>query len=201
MSETIMLKAEKREILGTGNARELRRQGFIPATIYGNGQPEISVSLEEKEMTKLYRRPGFKTTVFELDVNGKKHKVLAKDVQLHPVTELVRHVDFMHLAKKEQKVAVPIKYVGKERSLGIKRGGFFNTIMRNIPLICPVDSIPQNVEIDISNLRVGAVIKSTEVALPANCKPAFKGTKILASITGRGSKDDAEEKPGAPEKK
>ena len=139
MTELVKLKAQKREELGTGNARAARRSGMVTAEIYGNGKDNVSVVLAENEMTKLYRQPGFTSTILEIDVDGKSYKVVPKSVQLHPLNDLVRHVDFMHLAKKEQKVSVQIKFIGKEKSVGLKRGGFLNIVKRKIELLSDVN--------------------------------------------------------------
>lgn len=194
MSAITVLKGEARNNTGTGPARELRRNGLIPATLYGNKQEPLSVSLEEKEVTKLYRKSGFTSTVIELELAGKKYKVLPKSVDLHPITDLVRHADFVFLPTKgTQKVQVPIIYEGKEKSLGLKRGGFFNIIHRKLELTCPVNDIPANVTIDVSNMIVGSSIKATNVKLPEGCSLISKKDYVLASITGRAGKNaDAE---------
>lgn len=195
MSAITILNGKVRQDLGTGAARELRRAGMIPATVYGNKQQPLSVSLEEKEVTKLYRKHGFTSTVVELELAGKKYKVLPQAVDLHPITDLVRHADFLFMPNKgTQKVQVPIVYEGKERSIGIKRGGFFNTIHRKLELICPVDNIPLHVVIDVSDIIVGASLRAVNVTLPEGCTLASKKDYVLASITGRASKnaDDAE---------
>lgn len=194
MSVRVELKAQKRAKLGTGSARELRRNGLVPATVYGNGKEAVSIAIEEKEITKLYRKHGFKTCIIELDIDGKKHKVLPKTVDLHPITELVRHADFVFLAEKGvQKIEVPVVYEGKERSLGVKRGGFFNIIHRKLALYCPVDNIPVHIELDVSNMGIGSSIRADKLKLPEGCTLATKKGVVLASITGRGGKSEAAE--------
>ncbi len=198
----MMLAAEVREEIGTGPARAMRRKGLVPATVYGAGKEPLSISIAEKEITRLYRKHGFTSTVIELEIGGKKHKVLPKTVELNPITELVRHADFVYLDSKMQKADVPLVFRGSERSLGIKRGGFLNIIFRRVKLLCPVDNIPQDIVVDISNMGIGASIRSSQLALPAGCSFVSKGDRFIASITGRGSKDDAAATPvaGAPAK-
>ncbi|MDX1923880.1 MAG: 50S ribosomal protein L25/general stress protein Ctc [Rickettsiaceae bacterium] len=189
MSTNTVLKCEIRENSGTGGARELRKRGRVPAIVYGKGQTNISISLEEKEITKLYRKQGFKSTVLELDLDGKSYKVLPKAVELHPITELVRHADFVFLPEKGyQKVSVPILYEGKDRCIGLKRGGFFNIIHRKLELNCPVDQIPTFVEIPVAHLYIGSSIRSDSISLPEGCTLIENKSMILASITGRGGK-------------
>lgn len=182
------LAAKVREELGTGSARALRRKGIVPATVYGKGKDPISVAIEEKDITKLYRRKAFSSTVLELDINGKKHKVLPKSVSLHPITDIVHHADFVFLDDKVQKVDVPIVFEGKDRCLGVKRGGFFNIIMRKLPLMCDVNSIPKEIVIDVVSMVVGDSIRSESIKLPENTQLASKKNFVIASITGRGSK-------------
>ncbi len=200
MSEALLL-AEARENLGTGASRALRRQGKVPATIYGDKHKPVSISVLEKDITKLYRKHGFTSTVIELDISGKKHKVMAKTVELHPITDIVRHADFVFLGKKTQKVDVPVVFEGKDRAVGVKRGGFFNIIFRKLQLICPADNIPLNITIDVSNMTIGSSIHAQNLTLPEGCTLATKKDLVVASITGRGSKADAEDEAaaGAPE--
>lgn len=197
MSDTSLV-AEARTELGTGPSRALRRKGLVPATLYGAGNKPMSVSVQEKEITKLYRKHGFTSTVIEMDIDGKKHKVLPKSVELHPITDMVHHADFVFLDKKVQKVDVPIVFEGKERAVGVKRGGFFNIIMRKLPLFCNVDNIPLHIVLDVTEMVVGDSIIAKEIQLPEGCSVVSKKDLVIASITGRGSKtDELEETPGA----
>jgi large subunit ribosomal protein L25 len=123
MSESI-LSATIREELGTGASRALRRKGVVPATVYGAGNKPVSIAIEEKEITKLYRRHGFTSTVIELDIAGKKHKVLPKTVSLNPITDIVNHADFVFLDKKTQRVQVPIVFEGKGKGYWCKKRWF-----------------------------------------------------------------------------
>lgn len=191
MSEMIVLQATKRDTIGTGSARALRRSKLVPATIYGAGNEAISVSIQEKEITKLYRTHGFTSTIIGIQLDGKTHKVLPKSIQLHPITDIVNHVDFVFLAKDVQKVEVPLVFEGKERALGVKRGGFFNIIFRKITLNCAVNSIPKDIVIDVTNMSIGASILASKLQLPEGCTLATKSNLVIASITGRGGKADA----------
>lgn len=194
MSELLELAAEMREKFGTGVARELRRKGMVPAIVYGAGKEALAVSIEEKEITKHYRKPGFISTVIQIKVGSKTHKVLPKAVELHPITDIVRHVDFVHLEGKTQRMEVPVVYEGKERALGVKRGGFFNTIKRTITLLCDVNNIPKNINIDVTNIHIGQSLKAKSIKLPEGVQLASKNDFIMATIIGRkGSKSEDEE--------
>jgi large subunit ribosomal protein L25 len=197
MGEMLTLAAEMREELGTGAARAIRRLGMVPATVYGSGKKPLSIAVSEKEMTKMYRRHGFTSTVIQLEIGEKKHKVLAKAVELNPINELVRHVDFIYLDTNMQKVDVPIIFEGRERSIGIKRGGFLNIIFRKVKLLCPAGEIPRDIVVDISRLGIGASIRSSNLQLPAGCSLIQKNDFFVASITGRGGKDDSADEAAA----
>lgn len=197
MSEILTLAATKRDTIGTGSSRNLRREGMVPATIYGEGSAPLSVAVQEKEITKIYRRHGFTSTVIGIEIDGKVHKVLPKAVQLHPITDLVNHVDFIFLAKKTQKIEIPLVFEGKERAIGVKRGGFFNIIFRKIALNCAVDSIPTDITIDVSNMSIGTSIVASKLKLPSGCTLATKDNLVIASITGRGSKADSDDSGAA----
>ncbi|WP_342267872.1 50S ribosomal protein L25/general stress protein Ctc [Candidatus Tisiphia endosymbiont of Empis tessellata] len=194
MSELLELAAEMREKFGTGVARYLRRKGMVPAIVYGAGKEVLAVSIEEKEITKHYRKPGFISTVIQIKVGSKTHKVLPKAVELHPITDIVRHVDFVHLEEKTQRMEVPVVYEGKERALGVKRGGFFNIIKRTITLLCDVNNIPKNINIDVTNMHIGQSLKAKSIKLPEGVQLASKNDFIMATIIGRkGSKLEDEE--------
>ncbi len=194
MSEVLKLEASMREKFGTGVARDLRRRGLIPAVIYGAGKEMLAISIEEKEITKHYRRHGFISTVIQIKVGNKTHRVLPKDVELHPITDIVRHVDFVHLEEKIQRMEIPIIYEGKERAVGVKRGGFFNIIKRTITLLCEVDNIPKNVDIDVTGMYIGQSLKARNIKLPKGTEFASKNDFIIATIIGRkGGKLESEE--------
>lgn len=191
MSDIVSLPAEMREGVGTGSARALRREGKVPATIYGAGKKPLSVAVAEKEMTKYYRLPQFITQVFELEIGEKKHKVLPKAIQLHPVKEVVRHVDFVFLEKDMQKMKVPVVFKNKESCLGVKRGGYFNTVQRALEISCPVNALPRKLEIDVINHPVGSRIKAGDLKLPEGAKLHIDPKFVIANIIGKRGKSEA----------
>ncbi len=192
MRESTILAAEIRETLGTGPARALRNQGKVPAIVYGAGKKQLAIAIEQREITKLYRKPGFSTGIIQLEIEGKKHKVLPKAIELHPVTDLVRHADFVFLNSKEQTLDVPIAFEGKERANGIKKGGFFNIIKRKISITCPVDSIPEKITVDVTAMGIGHSLSASKLILPKGCVLTSTKDIVIASITGRGGKEEVE---------
>ncbi len=194
MPEEINISAVMRTEFGTGAARATRRKSMVPAVIYGPKQPLLAICIEEKEITKRYRAPSFTSTVIHLHVDDKQYKVLPKEVQLHPVTDIITHVDFTYLSEKSQKVSVPIVYQGRDKAIGVKRGGFFNIILRKLDLLCQVENIPSKLVIDVTNMHIGQSIKIHDLELPTGCELLSKSNKIIASIIGsKGSKTDSEE--------
>lgn len=200
MNEILELEAEPRTEFGTGAARALRRKGRVPAIIYGANKAPISISLEEKEITKHYRKPAFISQLINLIIDKKHYKVLPKAVELHPVTDIVRHVDFVFLGNKIQKIEVPVVYEGKERALGVKRGGYFNIIKRRVTLLCDIENIPRNITVDVTNMPIATSLKSSIIKLPERCSFATKHEFVLATIIGRkGARAEVEGEQQVPE--
>jgi len=197
ISDARILIAEERTDMGTGPARALRRAHRVPAVIYGAGKKTISISIEEKEIVKYYKQPSFSSSIIEIQIGKSIHKVIPQAVEVHPVKDLIRHVDFVFLGTETQNVKVPIIYKNKTSALGVKRGGFFNILLRKILLNCPVDSIPKNIEIDVIGIRIENSIKASALTLPEGVTLGISPGSILASITGRGKDDEPEAK--APE--
>jgi large subunit ribosomal protein L25 len=193
MSEILSLTAEIREELGTGSARELRRRGKVPATIYGAGKKPLSIAIEEKEITKCYRKPQYISQIIQFEIGEKKHKVLPKAIDLHPITDVVYHADFVFLESKMQKMKVPLVYANKETCIGVKRGGYFNTVRRTLSILCPVDKMPRKIEIDVTSKVIGDSIRASDVTLPEGASLLEKPTFVIASIVGKKGKADVEE--------
>lgn len=194
MSDVLSLTAEIREELGTGASRGLRKRGIVPATIYGAGKKPLSIAIEEKEITKYYRKPQFISQVIQFEIGEKKHKVLPKLIDLHPITDVVYHASFVFLENKMQKMQVPVVYSNRENCIGVKRGGYFNVVRRTLTILCPVDHLPRKLEIDTTKLHIGTSIKASQVALPKGAKLLEKSDLVIASIIGRKSKEVDEEK-------
>jgi large subunit ribosomal protein L25 len=190
MTEIVTLAAELRTELGTGASRALRKRGMVPATIYGVGNTPVSIAIEEKEITKYYRRPQYISQIFEFDVAGKKYKVLPKAIQLHPINEIVNHADFVFLGDKMQKMEVPVVYTNKENCIGVKRGGYFNTVRRSLMILCPVNKLPRKIEIDVTNMPIATSMKAKQAPLPEGATLLENPEFVIASIIGRKGKND-----------
>lgn len=196
MSEIVSLTAEIREELGKGASRASRRNGMVPATIYGAGKKPLSVLIEEREITKYYRKPQFISQLFELEIGEKKHKVLPKSVQLHPVKDNVSHVDFVFLEKDVQKMQIPLVFKNKENCIGVKRGGYFNTVRRSLEVACPVDNLIRKIEMDVTSKHIGVSIKVKDVEVPAGVTILERPDLVIASIIGKKGKSTEDENSG-----
>ena len=174
MSQTSYeLKAEARERVGKGSSRELRRNGLIPAVIYGDKQTPISITLNTNEVSKRIHAGGFMTTVATIEVNGEKLSVLPKDYQLDPVRDFVMHVDFLRVTAKSQvSVQVPVHFVNEEKS-AIKTGAVLNIVRHEVEMNCSADSIPEFITVDLAGLKVGDSVHISHVKLPNGVTPVI----------------------------
>lgn len=171
---TYELKAELRERVGKGSSRELRRNGRIPAVIYGDKQAPLSISLPVKEVTLKIHAGGFMTTVATIDVDGQKISVLPKDYQLDPVRDFTMHVDFLRVSGNSQvTVEIPVHFINEEKSPGIKVGGVLNVVRHEVEVHCPADAIPEFITADLSGLKIGDGIHISHVKLPAGVTPVI----------------------------
>lgn len=191
MTELLTLAAELRIETGTGASRALRKRGMVPATIYGAKNTPISIAIEEKEITKYYRRPQYISQPIEFEVEKKKYKVLPKAIQLNPITEVVSHADFVFIEDKMQKMQVPVVYANKENCIGIKRGGYFNTVKRSLTILCPVDNLPRKIEVDVTEVPIGSSIQAKVAILPEGAILLENPEFVIASVIGKRGKTDS----------
>lgn len=183
---TYELKAAKRERVGKGAARELRRNGQVPAVIYGDKQAPLAIALSYKEIYYKIHGGGFLTTVATIDVDGDKIQVLPKDFALDPVRDFPIHVDFLRVGKSTiVTVAVPVHAVNQDKSPGLKRGGVLNMVRHEVEFYCPADSIPDYIEIDLAGRDIGESIHISQVVLPAGVKPVIGDRDFtIATVAG-----------------
>ncbi len=171
--ETYELKAEARERVGKGSSRELRRNGLIPAVIYGDKQAPISISISTNEVTKRVQSGGFMTTVATINVDGKKYKVLPKDYQRDPVRDFMVHVDFLRISGNSQvTVEIPVHFINEDKS-DIKQGGVLNIVRHTIEAHVPANDIPDAITVDLDGLKIGDSVHISQVTLPKNVAPVI----------------------------
>lgn len=172
MTET--LSAQARERSGTGGARAVRRDGQLPGIIYGDGKDPQPIKLDPIDMLKAYRRPGFMSSIIDLEIDGKAEKALPRDVQTHPVKDHIMHVDFLRVGPKTRvTVDVPVHFTNEEQSQGLGRGGVLNIVRHDVELSCPAMDIPEFIEGDLAGLDIGDSVKISAIALPDGVKPTI----------------------------
>ncbi|MGH6742191.1 MAG: 50S ribosomal protein L25/general stress protein Ctc [Bradyrhizobium sp.] len=177
------LKATARPSVGKGAARAERRAGKVPGVIYGNNQPPLPISVEDKELRQRILAGRFLTTIYDIDLEGKKHRVIPRDFHLDPVKDFPIHVDFMRLGEGATiRISVPLHVERADASPGVKRGGTVNIVTHTIELECSVDNIPQFVEADVSGLEIGHSLHLSDVKLPAGLKSLAREDVTLVTI-------------------
>jgi len=188
MDKVLTFSAEMREESGSRPSKTLRKKGMVPAIIYGANRKPMAIYLKEKELLKYYRKPQYISQVFQFEVGQKKFKVLPKAIDLHPVVETVLHADFVFLEEKMQKMEVPIVYINKENCVGVKKGGYFNTIKRSLHLLCPANNLPRKIDVNVINMQIRTSLKAKEVILPKGAKLIGNVECVIASIVGKRGK-------------
>jgi len=167
MVDYVSFAAEPRDRAGKGAARATRRAGRIPAVIYGNKQDSVLISLSPIDMARELRGPGFFARVYEIEVGGEKHRVLARDLQMDPVSDRPIHVDFMRFSRKTRLVVeVQVIFENEELSPGLKRGGVLNVVRHAIEFRCSPENIPESIPVDLEGLDIGDSVHISAVTLP-----------------------------------
>ena len=167
MSDALTLPAELRERAGKGASRELRREGRVPAVIYGGKEDPVAIHVEAKELVRQLGTGHFMNSIVMVEVAGKAVRTIPKDVALHPVTDRPLHADFLRLAKDASiHVEVPVVFVNEEASPGLKRGGVLNVVRHELELVCESDKIPDEIALDVAGLDIGDSIHISHVSLP-----------------------------------
>ncbi|WP_420969020.1 50S ribosomal protein L25/general stress protein Ctc [Bradyrhizobium sp. B120] len=177
------LKATARPKSGKGAARAERRAGRVPGVIYGDNQPPVTISVDDRELRQRILAGRFLTTIYDIDLEGKKHRVIPRDFHLDPVKDFPLHVDFMRLGEGATiRVSVPLHVVNAETAPGIKRGGTVNIVTHALELECAVDNIPQYIEVDVGSLEISYSLHLSEVTLPKGVKSLTREDATLVTI-------------------
>ncbi|HSO42898.1 MAG TPA: 50S ribosomal protein L25/general stress protein Ctc [Rhodospirillales bacterium] len=183
MSDVVTLAAEARPEAGRGGARQARREGRIPAVIYGNKEPSTLITLPAAELQKQLRQHGFLSRVFEIAVDGKKQRVLPREVQTDPVSGKPIHVDFMRFSATTRiAVEVEVVFQNEAQCAGLKLGGVLNIVQHEVELICTPGEIPEAVYVDLSGLEIGDVVHAETLKLPAGAELAGEPDATIATI-------------------
>ncbi len=177
------LKAAARPKSGKGAARADRRAGRVPGVIYGDNKPPIGVSFDHAEIHQRIYAGRFLTTIYDIVLDGKKHRVIPRDFQLDPVKDLPVHVDFMRLGEGATiRVNIPVRVIGAESSPGVKRGGAVNIVEHTIAVRVRADQIPESIEVDVSDLDINHSRHLSDITLPAGLQVLEAGDATLVTI-------------------
>ena len=202
MSEQLTLSAETRERAGKGASRAMRREGRVPAVVYGNKEEPLAIHLEEKALVKAMSGGHFMNSVVMIEVGGgTTARTLPKDVQFHPVTDRPLHVDFLRISEHSKvHVNVPIRFTHEEESKGLKRGGILNAVRHELELVCDAAEIPDEIEISLAGLNIGDSLHISAVTLPKGVESAITDRDFtIATIVGAAAQteDEGGEAPAA----
>ena len=190
------LKAIKRDSTSSGSNNKLRSEGLIPAILYGGKDSNQNISVKKKEIQSLVYSETFLSKVLELDIDGKKEKVIPRDVAFHVVSEEPIHIDFMRIvAGKKIILEIPVKFINHPDSPGLKRGGVLNIVRRKVELKCPAENIPDEIVVDLSGTDIGTSIKISSVKLPENVLPTITDRDFVVATVAAPTVIKEPEKP------
>ena len=193
MAEAVELKASVRERSGKGGARAVRREGRVPGIVYGDKTEPQAIAMDYKTIWQQVHTGHFLSTIFILDVDGKKMQVIPRDVQYDPVRDFPIHVDFMRVSKDALiTVAVPVRFLNEADSPGLKRGGVLNIVRHDIEVRCPVDAIPDHFDFDLTGLEIGDSLHISAITMPDRVRPTITDRDFtVATIVGRAAEEEA----------
>ncbi len=190
------LKATKREKLSTGSNNELRAKGYIPAVLYGGKNPNQNISVSKKDFSGIINSETFLSKVLEIDIDGKKEKVIPRDVAYHVVSEEPIHIDFMRIVSgKKIILEIPVKFINHPDSPGLKRGGVLNIVRRKVELRCPAETIPDEIIVDLAGTDIGTSIKISSVKLPEKVMPTITDRDFVVATVAAPTVIKEPEKP------
>lgn len=199
MADIEDIHAETRERAGKGAARAIRREGLVPAVVYGDKKPPLTITVDRRELEKKLKTGVFLSTLLNVEVGGETTRVIPKDVQFHPVKDFPMHVDFLRLgANARIEVDIPVHFLNEEDSPGIKRGGVLNVVRFSIEVSTPADSIPEFFEADVGELDIGDAIHVSAIKIPEGVVPTisdrdFTVATIAAPVVEEEPEEDEDE--------
>ncbi|MGE0627388.1 MAG: 50S ribosomal protein L25/general stress protein Ctc [Hyphomicrobiaceae bacterium] len=199
MADIIEIKASARPRAGKGAARSVRREGKVPGVIYGDKREPDAIAVDGNDLQKIVQRGRFLSTIYDVDVEGRKTRVLPRDLQLDPVTDFPIHVDFQRVSPASRvRVQVPVRFINEAASPGLKRGGVLNIVRHEVEVVSPPDTIPDVFEFDLTGLEIGRSIHISAINMPENVRPTITNRDFtVATIAGAGGQSDEEASTGA----
>ena len=179
-----ILKATKRSTTTSGQVKKLRREGFVPAILYGGSQKNQNITLEKNLLSDVINSESFLSSVFELNIDGTKERVLPREIDYDPLSDEPIHIDFVRVTQGSSLfLDIPVKFINSDKSPGLKKGGVLNIVRRKVELKCPAENIPAEIVVDLDNTEIGTGIKISSVKLPENITPAIKDRDfVIATV-------------------
>jgi len=202
MSDISTLPVQGRERAGTGAARAVRREGLVPGVIYGDKKEPVLIKMDPRPLWAELNKGGYYARQYDLDLDGANHRVMAQDVQFHPVSDAIVHVDFLRISATSRVTAeVPVRFLNEERCPGLKRGGVLNIVRHDVELVGTPDAMPSALEVDLIGFDVGESIHISAVKLPEGVSPTIADRDFtIATVTApSGMKSEAAEDEGEEE--
>ena len=200
MSDTTTISAEQRERVGKGSARAARRAGLVPAVIYGDKKEPLGINMSSREITKIVHQPGIFGRLLNIEVDGKKNTVLTRDIQFHPVSDVIMHMDFLRVSGSAKvAVGVPVEFINEDICPALKIGGVLNVVRHEVELNCPATDIPEKITIDLDGLKIGDSIHISAIELPEGVEPTITDrdfTVATLQSPGGGVKNEDEDVEG-----
>ena len=198
MAQSIELKATARAKVGKGAAKRIRTTGLIPGVVYGDKREAEPINVVYADLWKHYKGGRFLSTVFQLEVDGKRQQVIPRDVQVDRVKDFVIHVDFQRIGKDATvRVGIPVVFQNHDKSPGLKRGGVLNIVRYEIELFCPADAIPDHLEVNLEGLEIGDSVHISAVKLPPNTRPTIADRDFTVATIAGAKAEEVEVKPEA----
>jgi large subunit ribosomal protein L25 len=190
----IILNVEVREQTGTGSARTTRREGLVPGILYGGDKDPVAISVKMNEFKKALYTGKLLGHLVTLKYGAETQPVIAKAVDMHPVTDVPQHFDLYRVAANQQiKINVPLHFRHHDEAPGIKRGGTLNIVFHDVQVSCAADHIPEELIADLTGLDIGSSVRVSDLKFPANVTPAVPADTVLATISGASSQADEDE--------
>jgi len=203
MTDMTTISASERERVGKGSARAARRAGLIPAVIYGDKKNPVGITMESREVTRIVHQPGIFGRLLEIDVAGTKSTVLTRDIQFHPVSDNIMHMDFLRVSQSATvAVAVAVEFINEDKCPGIKVGGVLNVVRYEVELNCPATAIPEKIIVDLDGVKIGDSIHISAIPLPDGVTPTITDrdfTVATLASPGGGVKNEEDEAEDAAE--
>ncbi len=203
MAEISTIAAQRRERAGKGPARAARRAGRVPGVIYGSKKDPSMVTLDPRELDRELKTGAFLATIYDVQLDRDKERVLPRDVQFDPVTDRPIHVDFLRVsAASSVTVQVPVNFLNEEVSPGLKRGGLLNVVRHEIEMVCRADAIPGSIDVDLTGLDIGDSVHISMISLPDGVAPTitdrdFTVATVAAPTVVQEEEEEAEAEEGA----